>query len=296
MKKEYNLKDDGFRAVWFEGVKHRDKVIIYMHGAGVDEKTTIEASKYLRGAGYSVLCLGFYFWKGLPKEMYRIPVEYVERAVQELKSNGFHKIAIHGISTGASYALLSASLIHDISCVLAIVPYDYVMEGVKNNLFPQECSVYTWRGADVPCSKFTVLHSNLPKEFFKFFKLKQYDMPHMMRYAYDVSEQTEESRIKVENMHADVIMLGVAEDDCWPSDQAVPRMTSALQKAEYPYRVKARVYKKASHALGCEMPEMSKSMRKTMDKMVSAEKKWPAECEAARKDSLKQVLEFLKDW
>lgn len=45
MKKEYNLKDDGFRAVWFEGVKHRDKVIIYMHGAGVDEKTTIEASK-----------------------------------------------------------------------------------------------------------------------------------------------------------------------------------------------------------------------------------------------------------
>lgn len=54
--------------------------------------------------------------------MYNIPVEYVERAVIELKRNGFEKIALHGISTGAGYALLCSSLIPEISCTIAVVP------------------------------------------------------------------------------------------------------------------------------------------------------------------------------
>ena len=86
MKREYILEKDGFRAIWFEGNENRDRVIIYMSGAGINEKMTIDASKYLRDAGYSILCLGFYLWDGLPKEMWRIPVEYVERAVAELKT------------------------------------------------------------------------------------------------------------------------------------------------------------------------------------------------------------------
>ena len=122
MKKEYTLKQDGFRAIWQEGTINHDKVIIYMNGAGCGEKVTIEMSKYLVNAGYSVLCLGFYLWDGLPKEMYNIPVEYVERAILELKNNGFNRIAIHGISTGAGYALLCSSLFQEITCTLAIVP------------------------------------------------------------------------------------------------------------------------------------------------------------------------------
>ena len=296
MKREYILEEDGFRAIWFEGKENRDKVIIYMSGAGINEKITIDASKYLRDAGYSVLCLGFYLWDGLPKEMWRIPVEYVERAVAELKQNGFQKIAIHGISTGAGYALLCASFIPDISCVLAVVPYDYVMEGVKNGIFSQNCSVYTWRENDVPYSKFGILHKNLLKEFITFFKLKNYDMIHMMRYAYDVSEHAEVNRIKVEKMHADVLLLGVEADDCWPSDAAVPRMEKILKNTGYPYRVKAHVYEKASHLLGCELPQISKFMKMIVRNMFVAEKKWPAECEKARKDSMMQILAFLQDW
>ena len=296
MKREYILEKDGFRAIWFEGNENRDRVIIYMSGARINEKMTIDASKYLRDAGYSILCLGFYLWDGLPKEMWRIPVEYVERAVAELKQNGFHKIAVHGMSTGAGYALLCASFIPDISCVLAVVPYDYVMEGVKNGIFPQNCSVYTWRGKDVPYSKFGILHNNLLKEFITFSRLKNYDMIHMMRYAYDVSEHAEIGRIKVENIHADLLLLGVEADDCWPSDAAVPRMEKILKNTGYPYRVKTHVYEKASHLLGCELPQISKFMKMIMRNMFVAEKKWPAECEKARKDSMMQILAFLQDW
>lgn len=294
MKKEYTLKQDGFRAVWQEGTHNRDKVVIYMNGAECDEDVTLEVSQYLVKNGYSVLCLGFYLWKGLPRQMYGIPVEYVERAVAELKRNGFDKIAIHGISTGAGYALLCSSLIPDISCTLAVVPYDYVMEGVKGKLFPANCSVYTYRGEDIPYSKFTVLHKNLIKELGTYFAIPKAERKGMTRYSYDTSEHAEQGRIKVEDMHSDVLLLGVNDDDCWPSDLAVPRMEKVLLEHNYPYRVKALVYEKGSHAIGCA--EMPKMLKKMMRLMLPNEKKYPEECEKARKDSERQILEFLREW
>ena len=131
MKAVYTLKEDGFSAYWFEGSEHKEKAIIWMHGSAMNEKHCLADSLYLSEAGYSVLVLGFYYWKGMSKKMRAIPVEYVERAASELKKNGYEKIGIHGISSGAAYALLCASLIPDISLALGICPFDYVVEEPK---------------------------------------------------------------------------------------------------------------------------------------------------------------------
>jgi dienelactone hydrolase len=106
LKAVYTLNEDGFSAYWFEGSKHKEKAIVWMHGSAMNEKHCLADSLYLREAGYSVLVLGFYYWKGMSKKMRAIPVEYVEKAVSELKKNGYEKIGIHGISSGAAYALL----------------------------------------------------------------------------------------------------------------------------------------------------------------------------------------------
>lgn len=294
MKKEYTLKQDGFRAVWYDGTLNRDKAIIYMSGAGCGEEVTFEMSQYLVKNGYSVLCLGFYLWKGLPNKMYNIPVEYVERAVAELKRNGFDKIAIHGMSTGAGYALLCSSLIPDITCTLAVVPYDYVMEGVAGTIFPQNCSVYTYKGRDISYSKFPILHSNLIKELKKYYSIPKSERKGLMRYSYDTSEHAEQGRIKVENMNSDVLLLGVNNDDCWPSEMAVPRMEKILENSNYPHRVKALVYEKGSHFIGCaDVPEKLKRLKNIM---FSNEKRFPNECNKTRKDSQKQILDFLNEW
>ena len=294
MKKEYTLKQDGFRAIWFEGTVNRDKAIIYMGGAGCSEEVTLEMSQYLVKAGYSVLCLGFYLWKGLPNKMYSIPVEYVERAVSELKRNGFNKIAIHGISTGAGYALLCCSLIPDINCTLAVVPYDYVMEGVAGTVIPKNCSVYTYKGKDIPYSQFPILHDHLLNGLKKYFAISKSERKGLMRYSYDTSEHAECGRIKVENMNSDVLLLGVNNDDCWPSDMAVPRIQKALEENLYQHRVIALVYEKGSHFIGCA--EVPKKLRKLMKIMFPNEKRFPQECNEARKDSQERILAFLKDW
>lgn len=233
--------------------------------------------------------------------MYNIPVEYVERAVKELKANGFSKIALHGMSTGAGYALLCASLIPEISCTIATVPYDYIMEGMKNDLIPLGIGVYSHHDKSLPYSQYTCLNKSYfhtLRSFFQCKKQRGFKMCHIMRYAYDTSDENEASRIKVENMKSDLLIMAPTQDDCWPSEQAVPRIERILKEKNYPYRVKAILYENASHMLGVDANNFfSNPFLKVLGKVsMPIEKKYPKECEAARKDSRQQILDFLKDW
>lgn len=55
------------------------------------------------------------------------------------------------------------------------------------------------------------------------------------------------------------------------------------------YSVKAIIYPKGSHLLGTNPPESWK-------KAFPAEKRWPTECNAARKDCFAQEFRFLEAW
>lgn len=199
-------------------------------------------------------------------------------------------------STGAGYTLLAASLIPEIGCVIPVVPFDHVMEGTTNNFKRLGRSVYTWHGKDVPYSPLTLIDQGLLKVFSGAIKDKRYGLRRFMRYGYDHNPVTEESRIKVENMHADVLFLAAKDDDAWPSDIAVPRMMKVLQEANYPYRAEAHVYEKASHALADGLDEMTGYARWAFQNLLPAEKKFPKECEEARQDSFRRILKFLEEW
>ena len=83
--KRCTLENNGFIGIWYEGTKSPEKAIIAAGGASCGEKTSVSMCRYLRNAGYNVLVLGFYLWKGLPKELVSIPVDYVEKAVKWMK-------------------------------------------------------------------------------------------------------------------------------------------------------------------------------------------------------------------
>ena len=290
MKAYYSLKEDGFQAYWFEGSAYKDNVIIWMHGSGMNEKHCLADSEYMRKAGYSVLVLGFYYWQGMPKNMRGIPVDYVEKAVAELKRSGYDRIAIHGISSGAAYALLCASLIPEISLVIAVCPFDYVVEEPKIFGRPTGRSWFSWHGSDYPCALFT---GQREKGFFGSIReYRKHDTEHrneFLRSFYEHADLTEEARIKVENMQADVLLFAPERDNQWPSADAVRRMEKKLQDSGYPYRVRAEIYPKASHLLGTNPPESWK-------KAFPPEKKWPRECNEARKDCFEQEYGFLREW
>ena len=72
-------------------------------------------------------------------------------------------------------------------------------------------------------------------------------------------------------------------------------MKKKLKECGYPYRVQATVYKKGSHLLCGDLsgsPEYLKQMRR----ILQAEYADQAACNKARKDSMKEALDFLDGW
>ncbi len=287
-----SLERNGFEGYFFEGNKGKDVAVIFMGGAGCNEKVCIESSVFLREAGYAVLVLGFYFWKGLPKEMYHIPVEYAERAAKWLHKKGYSRVIIMGTSTGAGYAMLSASLIQDINGAILVSPLDHVMEAMKNYIDGQGYSMYEYRGKTMPYAHFPLTDHGILDGIKKFKKSKAYPkMTHIMRYSYDTAEYSEESRIKVENIKGDILMIAPREDDCWPSTEAVARMKTILEECAFPYRYEATIYEKGSHALGYW--KLTPFLKAILKLLCPIEGKFPEECEKARHDSVDEILKFL---
>ena len=294
-----SLEREGFIAHYYPGTKETNKAIIFVGGASCDEKTSISMSGYLRREGYNVLVLGFYLWKGLSKNLAGIPVEYVEKAVNWLKcTKGIEKIAMTGASTGAGYTLVCASLIPDITCVIPVVPFDYVMEGTSSSNKRLHCSVYTYSGKDIPYTETPMLDKGMLNWFRMAKNAEGYGLKRFMRFGYDYMSDSlnPKSRIKIENMNADVLFLAAKDDDCWPSDVAVPRMLKVLEEYNYPHRVESHIYDKGSHALVDGLNEMSGMTRFLLKTMIPAEKKYPKECEEARQDSFARIIKFIEMW
>lgn len=293
------LENEGFIAHYYPGSKETNKAIISVGGASCDEKLSIAMSNYLRKEGYNVLVLGFYLWKGLSKNLAEVPIEYAEKAVKWLKEKqGIEKIAMTGASTGGGYTLVCASYIPDITCIIPVVPFDYVMEGTTPSNKRMHCSVYTWRGENVPYTEAPMLDEGMLNWFGMARKAKGYGLRRFMRFGYDYMSEylNPESRIKVENCNADILFLAVKDDDCWPSDVAVPRMLKILEENNYSHRVESKIYEKGSHMLVDGMDVVGGIKKLAFNLMIPTEKRYPKECEEARQDSLTRILKFIEEW
>lgn len=293
------IEKEGFSGHYYPGTKESNKAIISVGGASCDEKTSIAMSGFLRKAGYNVLVLGFYLWKGLSKNLAGIPIEYAEKAVRWLKEKqGIEKIAMTGVSTGAGYTLICATYIPDITCIIPVVPFDHVLEGTSTSNKRMHCAVYTWCGKNVPYTEAPILDKGMLYWFSMAMKAKGYGLRRFMRFGYDyISESLNpDSRIKVENCNADILLLAVNDDDCWPSDVAVPRMVKVLKDHKYSHRVEWKIYEKGSHALADGISEMGAIPKFLMKTMIPAENRYPRECEEARQDSMKRILKFIEEW
>jgi len=289
----FTVKDNGFAGIFYPGDRGTDTIVIFVGGAACTEKVSVKASTFLREAGFSMLLLGFYTWKDTPKDLRRIPVDYVKIAVDYLNAN-YHpkKIYMTGASTGAGYTLLAASLIPEISGVAAIVPFDYVMEASSFTKRHGE-SVYTWKGEDVPYSSNPIVDDGLFKIFGKCRKAG-YPLRRLMRFGYDQAPLTEEGRIKTENINGDILLIGAKDDDCWPSDIAVPRIEKNLKEHGFTHKVKAIVLDPASHALGGDYDKTGFMINFLMRLMMQSEKTDRASCDKARQICKDEMIKFFE--
>jgi len=290
----FTVKDDGFAGVFYPGTRGTDTIVVFVGGASCNEKVSFKASRFIRDAGISMLLLGFYLWKDTPKDLTEIPVDYCETAVKYLKSKyNPTNIFMTGASTGAGYTLLCASYIPEITGVAAIVPFDYVMEASS---FTKRYgnSVYTYKGKDVPYESNKIVDDGL-SALCKKCKAAGYPLSRLMRFGYDQAPIEEHARIKTENINGDILLIGAKNDDCWPSDIAVPRIAESLEEHGFQHKVKAIVYDRASHALGGNYDETGAFIRFLMRLMMKSEKTDPEGCNESRQKCMREMLDFFEN-
>lgn len=160
MKKKYTVAEDGFVGYWHPADGHAGKAIIVFPGSGADYVLTRKGSEFLRSAGWSCLLVAFAGWDGLPEDPVLAPVEYAEKAVMALKEAGYEKVGAYGISAGAKYAITAASLLPDISLVIAASPFDYTTEAFKGTKALNQ-STFSFRGKPLPYDPTVTLHRNI---------------------------------------------------------------------------------------------------------------------------------------
>lgn len=294
MKEKYTLEKDGFVEYWRPACGHKGRAMIVFPGSGADYELTEKSSAFLGRAGWSRLLVAFSKWDGLPEDPCLTPVEYAEKAVRVLKADGFEKVGVYGISAGAKYAITAASLISGISLVIAASPYDHTTEAFQG-MKPLNVSTFTFRGNPLPFDPTVTLHRNIVSVLLRTAFNKKYGMKRMLRGCYEENIPSEAARIKVENMQADFLAQAPGYDDCWPSDEALPRMARILKETNYPYRWKTTTYEHGSHLL-CGDLSGSPAYLKSMKKILLAEYRDQDACNRAREESMREALSFLEDW
>lgn len=280
---------EGFYGIYHEAKQSIDKkkVVIVLGGSEGNENIPMEVGKMFADRGISAMGVCYWNVEGLPDSIIEVPLEPFEKAVSWLQRNGYEKIYIYGISKGAELALLCASLIPDISGVIALSPSHCIWSGIQGNgsLFSKTFSrksEFTWRGKDLP---YMVAKVKYGKFFFNLLREQQINM----RYLYEepLMNFEEETAIQVENIKGDILLIYSENDTMWPSKESVDYITKRLKERQFAHSVQTIGYDKASHILVPLNPSTLK--------MYQIERKYPKECRTNRMDAFDKTIEWISN-
>ena len=128
MEERFKYLKDGFEGILYRAQRNDDRLLIVVQGLkGLDLPSKYAA--LFAGKGYSTLAMSYYGGEGQKKGMRAIPLEQFQAACDEMKRMGFKRIGIYGNSKGAGMALLAASVVPDISLVIAASSFGHIMQG-----------------------------------------------------------------------------------------------------------------------------------------------------------------------
>lgn len=280
--KTATMKENGFEGVLFPGDGRKDKVMIVISGSNGGLCLTKQEAAFYHRNGIPALALALFKTKQTPKDLSRIPVEYVESAIAWLKKQGYQQVGIDGMSKGSEMALLAASILPGITCVIARVPSYFVSEGLAGSGKSKKASgtsCWSWQGKELPYAPYRNKQFNLPKLL-----LKEKEF-HIITFNRD-KEITSESLIPVEKIQAPVLLLSSKHDEVWPSFESACYIEKKLVDSGFRYPHKHVAYEHISHAMTTKVYWLWKLG-------FRSERQHPKECEEDRTALRKELLDWV---
>ena len=281
-----SVQSEGFEAVLYPGDGRKDKVMIVMSGSNGGMTLTKQEAEFYHKNGIPALALALFKTKQTPKELSRVPVEYVEKAIGWLKKRGYEQVGIDGTSKGSEMALVAASLFPELSCVIVRVPSHFVSEGLAGsgkNKAPSGTSCWSYRGRELPYAPYR------SRSFHILQMLMREKEMHIITFNRD-KDITPETLIPIENIKAPILMLSSKHDEVWPSYESAVYMERKLNEIGFPYPHKHIAYEHISHAVITRLPLIYKMAFKS-------ERQHPKDCAKDREALKKELLDWVNsDW
>lgn len=264
----------------------RPVVIVVSGSDGRIEKAQAIAELFAM-KGYSALAVCYFGLEGTPKNLNCIPLEYIENSITWLKKQDTvnkNKIAIYGRSKGGEMVLLAASLLKDISCVIANMPSCYAYEGIKKGGLPAHHSSWMYKGEEIPCLKFS--YSIMFQLVIKMIQHKAGALSWMYKKLID-GGNTDDATIDVNKINGPILMISSETDSIWPSKMHSEIVMKLLKKSDFKYEYKHSTYEKSGHMITVPYQSIP-SLPGTQGDIDS----WAN----ANIDAWKETNDFLENW
>ena len=281
--KTASVQTEGFEGILYPGNGRKDKVLIVMSGSNGGMGLTQQEARFYHENGFPALALALFRTRQTPKDLSHVPVEYVENAINWLKKQGYERIGIDGTSKGSEMALLSASLLPELSCVIARVPSHFVSEGLSGkgkSKAPSGTSCWSYQGKDLPYAPYRSRSFNIMKML-----LNEKEL-HIITSNRD-KDVKPEAVIPIEKIKAPVLLLSSRHDEVWPSFESAVLMDRKLTEAGFPYAHRHIVCEHMSHAMLTRLPWIFKMAFKS-------ERRHPKKCRKEREDLKKTLLDWVE--
>lgn len=243
------IAQNGFEGILFPADNRKDKVVIVVSGSNGGMRMTKDCAEFYSKNGIPALAVALFKTTETPKNLDRIPIEYISSAMAWLKEQGYEKIGIDGTSKESEIALLAASMFPDLSCVIARVPSHFVSEGLVEHgksKSPSGTSCWSYEGKEIPFAPYNAREFNVPKIL-----LKEKQM-----YLLDINKGktvTRETLIPIEKIKAPILFLSAVNDTVWPSYESCLYMENYLKEKEFSYPYKHIAFENLSHAMLTEI-------------------------------------------
>lgn len=138
--------------------------------------------------------------EGQKKNIRAIPLEQFQAAADEMKKHGYKRIGIYGNSKGRGMALLAASVVSDISLVIAASAFGHIMQGTGKPSEDPCKAMVSFRGEDFPYVEKGKLFSDFLKRCVKeknirllYFPVNNNMLPREKKYPNECQRAREET-------------------------------------------------------------------------------------------------------
>lgn len=239
-----------FKGELFYSERLHNKTIILLGGSDGSRSGLSFLAGPLASRGFNVLIVGYFNEEGLPENLEEIPLEYFEKVFSWLKENPLtydNKIYIHGTSKGGELALLLASKYNVISKVVVSAPHAYCFQALNGLMSGENVSSWSYKGKSLP---FIPVDNNIFYEHQR--QCLEIDVPFGFTTTYKMSveraKRKEEARIKIENAHADLLLIAGQKDNVWNTYDACLEIMDALRKHDYKYDYNLLNYNDLGHS------------------------------------------------